>query len=283
MPDHSTGKRLLMKYMSILIFFCLSTDCFSQPELNPDTTIDYYKRFYENGKLKTTNSILYTDGDRHYYTKENIDDLILKYSFDTTGFSTVHNGLWIFYYDKKGNLSDSSNYTEYSLIEYDRGDIIGKAYSFKKGGTLDHFVVHYPLRNDTIFNGYKRTNFRKDGSLEFIEYSRFSDDSLRRFYYNTIWYHRNGTLQSYTLSDDLNYEHRVLKYKKNGFCYYELKVTKTESYLIKRKENRKKESIEKRVGDKYMRMFYKNGKLVREREVRRISKRYQKHLKSLNS
>jgi hypothetical protein len=230
---------------------------------NIDTTFDFNERFYQNGKLTVTNTILYIDSVNIY----SIDQIQSNQKIDTTQLERVQHRLWIEYYNKKWKPSDNSNYTYYRLGEYDYGFTVGKIYYFDKKGGVIKTALRYPYLNDTIFEGVRKISYLK-GKVTWVEYQRFTEDSLKGMYVNLTSYYPNGKIKAYSLSDDFNHDHHSLKYNKSGLCKYELKLNNTDSYLIKRKRKGKKEIIETKENGNRIKIIKIDGKEFRRKKCR---------------
>lgn len=221
----------MMKPLITYMFSCSIFLLFGQQHLNEiDTSLDYQERFYQNGRLITTNTILYIDSVNTYTVHQIQSDPAI----DTTVLHRVQDGLWIEYFDKKWNASDPPHHSYFRLGEYDLGYTTGKIYYFNKQCELIESALRYPIVNDTVFEGVRKITYSK-GKITWIKYQRFLEDSLKEPYVNLSNYYPNGQLKSYNLSDDFNYKYHTQKYNKNGLCTHELKLNRHESYTIKRK------------------------------------------------
>jgi hypothetical protein len=225
-----------MKNLIAIVFSISLSFLFGQESLSAvDTTFDYQERFYENNKLIVTNTILYIDSI-NTYTLEQIQS---NSKIDTNHLERVKNGLWIEYFDKKWNECDSSKYYYYRLGEYDFGYTTGKIYYFNKDREIVKTALRYPKMKDTIFEGVRKTTY-DNGTITWIEYQRFTEDSLKGLYVNLCNYYPNGKIKTYALSDDFNNNHHSLKYNKQGLCTYELRLNRNESFRVKKEEKRQK-------------------------------------------
>ena len=249
-----------MKIITTLLFSTLVFLVFCQQQLKDlDTTLDYKERFYKNGQLITTNLWRYISPNGLSIAAE---DISLNPQLDTSKMEREPHGLWVEYFDKKWNPVDSSNYYYRLLCQYNCGYTAGKVYYFQKDEIM-YIGLRYPKLKDSVFNGFRKTTYHKAKILS-VEYSLFSDDSLKNKYYNMAYYYPNGQLKSYNLSDDHNYQYESTKYNKAGICTYELKHNRNESYLIKRKRNGRKEIIEARKNGVLTKTVKVNGKEVRK-------------------
>lgn len=204
-----------------------------------DTTFDYQERFYINNVLVVNNNTVYIDSINTYTFEQVQTDSVL----DTNNLERVKNGLWIEYFDKKWNECESSKHYYYRLGEYDLGYTTGKIYYFNKKGEIVKTALRYPKVNDSIFEGVRKITYDK-GIITWVEYQRFTEDSLKGFYANLCSYYPNGKIKTYALVDDFNNNHHSLKYNKEGLCTYELRLNNKESFSVKRKRNGKKEIIQ---------------------------------------
>jgi hypothetical protein len=254
----------IMKYQIIFLFSIPFCFLYGQEELKSiDTTFDFKERFYQNGKLTVTNTILYIDSVNTY----TINQIQSNQKIDTTQLERVQHGLWIEYFNKKWNPSNSSNFYYYRLCEYQFGYTTGKIYYFNKKDDIIKTALRYPKMNDTIFEGVRKITYQK-GKIIWIEYNRFIEDSLKGLYVNLTSYYQDGKIKSYSLLDDFNYDHHTLKYNKTGLCKYELKLNKKDSFLIKRKRKGKKEIIETKENGNLIKIIKLDGKEIRRKKCR---------------
>lgn len=229
-----------MKNLIAIAFSISLSFLFGQESLSVvDTTFDYQERFYLNNKLVVTNTILYIDSI-NTYTREQIQS---NSKIDTNYLERVKNGLWIEYFDKKWNECDSSKYYYYRLGEYDFGYTTGKIYYFNKDRKIVKTALRYPKMKETIFEGVRKITY-ENGKISWIEYQRFTEDSIKGLYVNLYNYYPNGKIKGYAFIDDFNNNHCSLKYNMDGLCTYELQINQNESFLVKRKRKGKKEIIE---------------------------------------
>lgn len=253
-----------MKKLIAIAFFIPLSFLFGQESLSLiDTTFDYQERFYQNDQLIVTNTIVYIDFD---YTNAYTVEQIQANKIDTTHLKQIKHGLWIEFYDKKWRESDSSKYYYYRLKEYNLGYSTGKIYYFNKKKALVNVALAYPELGDSIFEGVRNITYKK-GIITWIQYNRFTEDSLKGLYVNLWGYYPDGSLKYYTISDDYNYNFHSLKYDTDGLCTYELKLNRNESYMIKRKRNGRKEIIEKREDGKRIKIIKIDG-VEKKRKVK---------------
>jgi hypothetical protein len=239
-----------MKNIFTILFTFSILFLFGQENLKDiDTTLDYKKRFFNNDELIAPNNYMYINSSS-YYT---INQITSDPTIDTTILEKVEHGLWIQYFDKKRNASDSSNYYYYRLGEYDFGSVTGKIYYFKKNDEIVRFALQYPKIKDSIYNGVVEVKFKKE-KITWIEYQYFDEDkdSKKEPYLNLTKYYSNGEIKGYALTDNYNYKHEARKYNKKGLCFYELIIDKKGSYKIKRKQKGRKEIIEIHENEKLM-------------------------------
>jgi len=227
----------LMKLFSLFVLVIESTFVWAQQPLSAcDTTQDWNERFYKNGQLALNGYYVYLDSSGYYdWTMFDFDPLI-----DSTKMERVQHRKWIEYFDKKWQPTDSSNQYYYCLCEFSGGYAKGKVYYFKKNGKLIQSALRYPNYSDEEFNGVRRIYYTKKDVIESIYYNRFTEDSLKGFYYNSSFYYTNGQLASYSLNDEFNNRYESLKYNKKGLCTYELKLNNVDHYTIKRRKRGRK-------------------------------------------
>ncbi|HTO36981.1 MAG TPA: hypothetical protein VL021_01045 [Brumimicrobium sp.] len=232
-----------MKKLIHIAFFIPLSFLFGQENLSlNDTTFDYQERFFQNGELKVSNTIVYVDSKYTYaYTLEQVQ----SQNIDTTNLIRFKHGLWREFYDKKWRERDSSKYYYYSLTEYNFGYPTGNMYRFNKKKEIVNVALRYPELGDSIFEGIRHITYH-NGTISWIQYFRFSDDTLKGLYINLWGYYPDGSLKYYTISDDSNNNFYSVSYDAKGLCTYESKLNKNEAYIIKRKRNGRKEIIDKR-------------------------------------
>lgn len=87
-----------MKKLIHIAFFIPLSFLFGQENLSlNDTTFDYQERFFQNGELKVSNTIVYVDSKYTYaYTLEQVQ----SQNIDTTNLIRFKHGLWREFYDK---------------------------------------------------------------------------------------------------------------------------------------------------------------------------------------
>lgn len=253
-----------MKIVTTLLFSTFIFLVLGQQQLKDlDTTLDYKERFYKNGQLITTNLWRYVDPNGRAIAAE---DILLNPQLDTSKMQREPHGLWVEYFDKKWNPIDSSNHYYRLLCQYNCGYTVGKVYYFKKDEIM-YTALRYPKLKDSVFDGFRKIVYEK-GKILWVEYSLFSDDSLKKKYYNMAYYYPTGQLKSHNLSDDHNYQYESTKYNRAGLCIYELKHNRKESYLIKRKRKGNKEIIDVRENGVLTKTVKVGGKEVRKRKLK---------------
>lgn len=227
---------------------------YSQQQLKDiDTVIDYQQRFYNGTQLKSENRLL----------------SIEKNLGDSVGRELVRDGLWIDYFTKNWEKSDSSAFHYYRLIEYDTGNVVGKFYNFSKNGRLLEMIDFYPMLDEDEFQGYLIVKYAKSLLINSVEYKRFSDDTLAGMYINIAIYARNGQLTGYSLSDDENHHYHSITMSKRGYCKYELVITDTESFIRKKRRNGRVEIFETKTDGIRVRNKFRKGKLMYSKTLKR--------------
>ena len=206
----------------------------SQPQLSEiDTVLDYKSRFFRNDTLLAANEYVFWDSTFGWFSTHRPNQI------KRLDVSKPHlNGLWIHYYDKKWNDSDSNNFAYYELTQYSFGRWIKKSFTFNKKHELLFSVEPYPIFEKEVFNGYLKLSYQ-NGVVYSAEYRRWDSDSLRFQFLNETYYYPNGTIKSHTLNDDINKRYRMISFDDDGFCRVDIKHDETDLYHIQRKRTKK--------------------------------------------
>jgi len=239
----------------------------AQPQLSEiDTILDYKSRFFRNDSLNCMNQSIYRDSATGLFY---FDESQLASRLGKSCFYILKHGLWVYFWDKKWKECDKSNAAYYQLFEYNHDTFIGKAYTFNKNNELLHSIEPYPIFENEVFNGYLKLSYQNEVVYS-AEYKQWEDDIFKNFYFNYTQFYSNGSIQSFSFLDDAKYRHRTIIIDKSGFCTFDLKLDKYDSYRIERKKNgtRIKEIIRIKEDNQGLVIFKKNGEVVRKKQAK---------------
>ncbi len=237
----------------------------SQPQLSEiDTVLDYKSRFFRNDTLLAANEYVFWDSTFGWFSTHRPNQI------KRLDVSKPHlNGLWIHYYDKKWNDSDSNNFAFYELTQYSFGRWIKKSFTFNKKHELLFSEEPYPIFENEVFNGYLKLSYQ-NGAVCSAEYKQWEEDIFKNFHFNFTQFYNDGSIRSFSFLDDANYRYRSIINDKSGFCTYDLKLDKDESYRIERKKNgtRIKEIVHIKEDGQGVVIFKKNDEVVRKKQAK---------------
>jgi hypothetical protein len=155
------------------------------------------------------------------------------------------------------------------IIHLIDGYSVKNEYIIDKKKKLIAIVENYPaILNDSIFNGFKLINFNGK-NIASVSLKKFSDDIQykNKQYINHTTYYKNGTIKSFTFTDEINFEYENLKYDVNGFRYFTEFLNKNEYYKVERKKKGKILFIEKKEKNEYHKIKMINGKEVYRKKI----------------
>lgn len=221
----------LSLFIALLLLFASHSTCWGQVPLSEvEINIDFQERFYENGKLLTKNSFVYTDSIYVYFEED-----LLELGKSPDEFEKRKHGKWIAFFDENWKpLSSKNDFSYYSLTEYEVGIAKGNTFFFTNKDQLHHMTLRYPPYLNETFQGYRIIWFDKKEKVKAIQYERFVSDATVE-YINRTTYFSNGKIESYTLRDSEKSNYHIIEYNKKGKITYELVANHTEQYKSKRK------------------------------------------------
>tara|TARA_R110002096_G_scaffold132768_3_gene283325 strand:- start:117012 stop:118181 length:1170 start_codon:yes stop_codon:yes gene_type:complete len=171
-----------------------------------DTAIDWQERFYQNDSLIVTNILI-------------------------NGFKE---GLWIEFLDKNWKDCPKEKSKYYRLIEYDRGESVGKVYDFYNSGKIqmvgEYENITSDVRKGTFIWFSKaglRTSLTNYSADTLIKHSYYSNGNLKSkelklrgrdifSYTNSYWYFKNGKPKWFSYHDSRKDSSYYLSGRKNG-------------------------------------------------------------------
>jgi len=256
-----------MKNILTFIYAIVLLPLYSQHKLSEiDTALNFKSLYYFEGKLTTTNSLVYCNPESGgFYTKEFFAS-INQSGLDTSKMDLVKHGNWIEYFDKEEQMVTDENYKSYCLSTYNKGYQQGKTYYFQKGGRIIKTIENYPIYKDTVFEGFREIGYKRN-KINYVTYERFDEDSSKGSYINISTYFSNGNLKEYVLNDDFNHKYEVMIFNPRGICTKELIVDHLYVLDVKRKRNGRKEIIETVENDKLYEIIKIDGIEIKRKEI----------------
>lgn len=256
---------IFKSFIPLLLLFSSLSVCWGQQPLSEvEIDIDYKQRFYENGKLLTKNGFVYVDSVYVY-----LEEDLIEIGKPLTDIEKRKHGKWIEFFDKNWtSLTSKSDFSYYSLTEYQVGVAQGNSFFFDKNDKIHHITLRYPPYKNEVFQGFRIVWFNNKGKVKSIQYERFMHEASED-YLNRTTYFANGKIESFELHDSENSNYHIIEYNKKGKVTYELVANNKEQYKSKWKCFRRVEIRESRENGVAYKSKLVKGELKWKKEVKR--------------